>query len=205
MKLRRRSAFHHLAAVPAEPVGPSAAAAAGAVSAVAATLLGLAVFQRRDWPAPSGPGPAAKPPSNWATLRQLVTAARRDLLDQPDVQQADNSAALLREQREARAWDRLRPQLDKGARSAASSRSSRADRDTAGLWALRAELPAWAAAQREYPVGLVPEMLGRLTDATAANSYDPSAGGPRAGPYPSRRSGAGDGTGAPPRAGVGPV
>src|SRR5829696_4789807 len=44
-----------------------------------------------------------------ATLRQQVSEARRALAEQPDPQWADSSAALLREQREARAWDRLRP------------------------------------------------------------------------------------------------
>jgi hypothetical protein len=101
-----------------------------------------------------------------ATVRQQVTDARRTLADRPDPQPADSSAALLREQREARAWDRLRPQLDKGRQLGDVLAELEADRDTSGLWALRAELPAWAAAQHDYPAGIIPG--GRPADPGAA-------------------------------------
>lgn len=100
-----------------------------------------------------------------ATADQVLATARADVdrthavlqstAQQQDAPSADTSAALLRETRVQRAWERIRPLLDAGRTWSKVVEQSEAARDGHALLALREEFPAWAQAQQKRSPGMV--------------------------------------------------
>lgn len=129
--------------------------------------------------------------------KELIDKARQDALDALDgikrtaqaaretLEQAarelsepsgDTSAQLLDETRQGRAWERIRPQLDKGRGPRDLIAEAEKARDRSALLALAAELPAYLETQRPHGVGLIGGVREPLDLAELRDTLDLAIG-----------------------------